>query len=179
MNWRAAFRSIGCDISSDGLWYRVAFHSPVTFFPSTFGSFASNPSEINTDGIPLRVSSVRLITITPYHDYTVLQAQKPAWYSGETINLPPLFGWDSQIGAAPEPVAPAMAQHRPYAGLGGQSHEDRRKAHAQGGSLLQPQLQGAEHRRRRHCESEFQGYLNFGNSEFVAADKPLSKAWCG
>ena len=70
------------------------------------------------------------------------------------------LGQPHRRGAA-EPALSRLAEHQPDAGRRDQLDEDRRPAHDQGRLLQQPQLQGAERRRRRW--SAFQGDVDFGN----------------
>ncbi len=58
---------------------------------------------------------------------------------------------------AAQPALSRVSEHQPHAGCRHQSDEGVGPAHEQGGVLQQPQLQGAEHRRRRRGEPRIPG----------------------
>jgi hypothetical protein len=51
-------------------------------------------------GFPLLYPTAGMIPTSSYA-YQVMQAEKPVFWDGTSINLPPVFGWGSLIGAAP------------------------------------------------------------------------------
>jgi len=89
--------------------------SPTTFIEGTYGFIRNQLSGGNEGGLLTNDSSNRLNGLanfplvypnagqvnTNYYAYQVLQAVKPVWWDGTNINLPPVFGWGSLIGAAP------------------------------------------------------------------------------
>ena len=99
-----------------------------------------------------------------YYAHQVMEDLDPVFWDGTSINLPPVFAWGGRIGArAAEPAVSRLAEHQPDAGHGGQLDQGQGTPHPEGRLLQQPQLQGAEHRRRRLANLSFQGYVNFGN----------------
>ena len=91
--------------------------------------------------------------------------------TARSINLPPIFsvGQPHRRRAA-EPAVSRLAEHQPDAGRRDQSLTKVAGRHTMKARLLQqPQLQGAEHRRRR-LGPGFQGYVNFGNDTNNALD---------
>ena len=89
--------------------------NPTTFIEGTYGFIRNQLSGGNENGLLTNDSSNRLTALpgfplaypnagqvnTNYYAYQVLQATKPVWWDGTSINLPPVFGWGSLIGAAP------------------------------------------------------------------------------
>jgi Carboxypeptidase regulatory-like domain len=89
--------------------------NPTTFLEGTYGFIRNQLSGGNEGGLVTSPSSNSLTSLpgfplvyptagqvnTSYYAYQVLQATKPVWWDGTNINLPPVFGWGSLIGAAP------------------------------------------------------------------------------
>ncbi len=89
--------------------------SPTTFLEVTYGSIKNQLAGGNNGGLDTSPASNRLNTLgafpelypnagvvdPAYYDYKVLQATKPVFWDGKSVNLPPIFGWGSLIGAAP------------------------------------------------------------------------------
>jgi hypothetical protein len=89
--------------------------TPTTFIEGTYGFIRNQLSGGNEGGLLTNDSSNRLNglqnfpyvyptagAVNPqYYAYQVLQTTKPVWWDGTNINLPPVFGWGSLIGAAP------------------------------------------------------------------------------
>jgi hypothetical protein len=89
--------------------------SPTTFLEVTYGSIKNQLAGGNNGGLDTSPASNRLNTLgafpelypnagvvdSAYYDYKVLQDTKPVFWDGKSLNLPPIFGWGSLIGAAP------------------------------------------------------------------------------
>lgn len=89
--------------------------SPTTFLEVTYGSIKNQLAGGGNGGLDTSPASNRLNTLggfpmlykdagvvdPAYYDYTVLQKEKPVFWDGKSVNLPPLFSWGSLIGAAP------------------------------------------------------------------------------
>ncbi len=89
--------------------------NPTTFLEGTYGFIRNQLSGGNEGGLVTSPASNALTSLpgfplvypnagqvnTSYYAYQVLQATKPVWWDGTNINLPPVFGWGSLIGAAP------------------------------------------------------------------------------
>ncbi len=89
--------------------------SPTTFLEVTYGSIKNQLAGGNNGGLDTSPAANRLNTLggfpelypnagvvnPAYYDYQVLQATKPVFWDGKSLNLPPIFSWGSLIGAAP------------------------------------------------------------------------------
>jgi hypothetical protein len=89
--------------------------NPTTFVEATWGMIQNQLADGNEGGVLVNEESNRLKSLgafpllypqagvldTRYYGSQVLSAEKPAWFSNGSINLPPIFGWGSRIGAAP------------------------------------------------------------------------------
>ena len=151
----------------------------------TYGSIKNQLAGGNNGGLHTLTAANRLNTLKAfpmlypdagvmdpgYYDYTVLQKEKPAFWDGKSINLPPLFGWGSLIGAAPsEPAVPRLAECQPHAGFRGQRDQDRGTAHVQGRAYLNHSYKAQNTGAGGIANLSFQGYVNFGNDTTNALD---------
>jgi hypothetical protein len=89
--------------------------SPTTFLEFTYGQIQNQLAGGNNNGIDINDESNRLKSLKDfpmlypdagvmdprYYGYGVMQQEKPPFWDGKSLNLPPLFGWGSGIGAAP------------------------------------------------------------------------------
>ena len=147
--------------------------SPTTFIEGTYGQ---NPERIGgrqrkrhsrqrgiqppeeSEGLPDAVSGCGRNGSERYYGYKVMEEEKPPFWDGKSLNLPPIFGWGSRIGAAPpQQRYPGWLNINRTPRPGHQPDAHHRAAHDQGRVLPQPQLQGAERGRRRHREPELPG----------------------
>ena len=141
--------------------------SPTTFVE---GDLRVHPNELaggNENGVLINDSANRLKSLAAfpliypnagkvnndgYYANEVINDVAPPFWDAEKrmMNLPP----DLQLGrphrrGAAEPALSRLAQHQPHAGRGGQHDQGHGPSHDEGRVLQQPQLQGAERRRRR------------------------------
>jgi hypothetical protein len=86
-----------------------------TFLEGTWGMIQNQLAGGNENGILVNEESNRLKSLGAfpmlypqagklddrYYGYQVMEAQKPPYYANGTLNLPPIWGWGSRIGAAP------------------------------------------------------------------------------
>jgi len=86
-----------------------------TFLEANYGMIKNELAGGNEGGILVNDSANRLTALpgfpliygdagkipTNSYAYGVMQAEKPVFWDGTNINLPPVFGWGSLIGAAP------------------------------------------------------------------------------
>jgi Carboxypeptidase regulatory-like domain len=86
-----------------------------TFVEGTYGFIRNQLSGGNEGGLLVNDSANRLSGLAQfpllypnagkvnpdYYAYAVMQEVKPVFWDGTNINLPPVFGWGSRIGAAP------------------------------------------------------------------------------
>ena len=89
--------------------------SPKTFIEGTYGSIQNDLAGGNENGILINEESNRLKSLANfpmlykdagvmderYYGFGVMQKQKPPFWDGKSLNLPPTFGWGNLIGAAP------------------------------------------------------------------------------
>lgn len=89
--------------------------SPTMFLEVTYGRIKNELADGNEGGILLNEESNRLKSLKDfpmlypdagvmdkrYYGYKVMEKEKPPFWDGKSLNLPPTFGWGSRIGAAP------------------------------------------------------------------------------
>jgi len=89
--------------------------NPTTFMEATYGKIQNELAGGNENGILINEESSRLKSLAAfpllypkagvlderYYGYELMQAEKPPFWDGTSLNLPPVFGWGSRIGAAP------------------------------------------------------------------------------
>jgi len=89
--------------------------SPRTFIEGTYGSIQNDLAGGNENGILTNEESNRLKSLANfpmlytdagvmderYYGFRVMQKEKPPFWDGKSLNLPPTFGWGNRIGAAP------------------------------------------------------------------------------
>ena len=149
--------------------------NPTTFIEGTYGFIRNELAGGNENGVLVNESANRLsaagglanfpllypdagVVDPRYYAYQVMQDLKPVFWDGTSINLPPVFAWGGRIGAAPPNQRyPGWLNINRTQDYRRQLDEGRRPPHDQGRLLQQPQLQGAEHRRRRPGEPELPG----------------------
>ena len=95
--------------------------SPTTFLEGTYGQIQNELAGGNEQGILVSPESNRLKSLKDfpmlypqagvmderYYGYQIMQAEKPPYWDGKSLNLPPRFGWGSRIGgncALPSPA---------------------------------------------------------------------------
>ncbi len=146
--------------------------NPTTFIEGTYGFIRNELTGGNENGILMNDSSNRLTSLAGFpmiypdaglvpqqsYAYEVLQDTKPPFWDGTRMNMPPSvrLGRPHRRGAA-QSALPRLAEHQPHAGRGHLADESCGPAHDEGWLLQQPQLQGAERRRRRHREPDVPG----------------------
>jgi hypothetical protein len=86
-----------------------------TFVEANYGRIENQLAGGNENGILVNDSANRLNGLAAFpllypnagtiptgsYAYQVMQAEKPVFWDGTSINLPPVFGWGGRIGAAP------------------------------------------------------------------------------
>ncbi|MCC7174579.1 MAG: carboxypeptidase regulatory-like domain-containing protein [Bryobacterales bacterium] len=89
--------------------------SPTTFLEVTYGQIQNQLAGGNENGILVNEESNRLKSLASfpllypqagvmderYYGYKVMEAEKPPFWDGKALNLPPVWGWGSRIGAPP------------------------------------------------------------------------------
>lgn len=88
---------------------------PTTFLEATYGSIKNELADGNEGGILFNEEANRMKSLANfpmlypnagvmdkgYYGYKVMQAEKPPFWDGKSLNLPPIWGWGSRIGAGP------------------------------------------------------------------------------
>ena len=101
-------------ISNYGLTVNWVINS-TTFVEGNYGSIKNELAGGNESGLLVNDSANRLASLpnfpliypnagvipTGSYAYQVMQAQKPVFWDGTSVNLPPVFAWGGRIGAAP------------------------------------------------------------------------------
>ena len=147
--------------------------NPTTFIEGTYGRIQNELAGGNENGILANEESNRLKSLKDFPllypnagviDRAVLRLQDDgadeAAVLGRQVAEPAAglrLGRPHRVRRPPQPAVSRLAEHQPDAGLGDQPDEGHGAAHDQGRVLPQPQLQGAEHGRRRHREPELPG----------------------
>ncbi len=89
--------------------------NPTTFLEVTYGSIKNELADGNEGGVLFNEEANRLKSLAAfpllypqagvmderYYGYKILQAEKPPFFDGKSLNLPPIFGWGGRIGAPP------------------------------------------------------------------------------
>jgi hypothetical protein len=89
--------------------------SPTTFLEVTYGSIKNELAGGNEAGILNDAESNRQKSLAAFPElypnsgvvdpqsyaFRILQTAKPPFRDGKSVNLPPVFGWGTKIGAAP------------------------------------------------------------------------------
>ena len=89
--------------------------SATTFIEGTYGGIQNELAGGNENGILVNPESNRLKSLKDfpllypgagvmderYYGYKMMQSEKPPFWDGKSLNLPPIWGWGNRIGAAP------------------------------------------------------------------------------
>jgi len=159
--------------------------TPSTFLEVTYGSIKNQLAGGNNGGLNTDPAANRLNTLgsfpllypnagqlsSNYYDYQVLQATKPVFYSNGTINLPPLFGWGSLIGAAPPNIQfPGWLNINHTQDVAGSVTKIVGRHTFKAGAYYNHSYKAQNTGAGGIANLSFQGYVNFGNSATNALD---------
>ena len=89
--------------------------NPTTFLEATYGRIQNELAGGGSGGILINAESNRLTSLADFpllypdagviperaYGYELMEAEQPPFWDGNSMNLPPLFGWGNRIGAAP------------------------------------------------------------------------------
>jgi hypothetical protein len=89
--------------------------SPTTFVEGTYGSIKNELADGNEGGVLFNEEANRLKSLKDFpllypnagvvdpasYAYQVMEKEKPPFWDGKSLNLPPVFNWGGRIGAAP------------------------------------------------------------------------------
>ena len=152
--------------------------TPTTVLEVTYGSIKNQLAGGNNGGLDTSKASNRLNTLgafpelypnagqvsSAYYDYTVLQAEKPVFWDGKSINLPPLFGWGSLIGAAPPNLQfPGWLNVNHTQDVAGSVTKIVGRHTLKAGAYLNHSYKAQNVGAGGIANLSFQGYVNFGN----------------
>ena len=159
--------------------------SPTTFIEGTYGRIENQLAGGNESGIPTDASSNRLTGLPTfpelypnagvmnpgYYGYQVMQATKPPFWDGKSLNLPPTFGWGSFIStnvcSAP---SPGCQRYPGYLNINRTQDVAVNMTHVQGrhtfkaGGYLNHSYKAQNTGAGGIANLTFQGYVDFGNN---------------
>jgi hypothetical protein len=159
--------------------------TPTTVLEVTYGSIKNQLAGGNNGGLDTGAASNRLNTLgtfpelypnagvvsSAYYDYSVLQAQKPVFWDGTSVNLPPIFGWGSLIGAAPPNLQfPGWLNINHTQDVAGSVTKIVGRHTFKAGAYLNHSYKAQNTGAGGIANLSFQGYVNFGNSSTNALD---------
>jgi hypothetical protein len=159
--------------------------SPTTFIEGTYGRIENQLAGGNESGIPTDPSSNRLTALPTfpelypqagvvnpgYYGYQVLQATKPQFWDGKSLNMNPTFGWGSLIStnvcSAP---SPGCQRYPGYLNINRTQDVAANLTHVQGrhtfkaGAYLNHSYKAQNTGAGGIANLTFQGYVDFGNN---------------
>ncbi len=159
--------------------------TPTTVVEVTYGSIKNQLAGGNNGGLDTDPAANRLSTLgafpelypnagvvsSSYYDYQVLQSEKPGFWDGKSLNLPPLFGWGSLIGAAPPNLQfPGWLNINHTQDVAGSVTKIVGRHTFKAGAYLNHSYKAQNTGAGGIANLSFQGYVNFGNSTTNALD---------
>ena len=153
--------------------------TPTTVLEATYGSIKNQLAGGNNGGLDTSPASNRLKTLpgfpelytqagavsSSYYDYQVLQQEKPVFWDGTSVNLPPIFGWGSLIGAAPPNLQfPGWLNVNHTQDVAGSLTKIVGRHTFKAGAYLNHSYKAQNTGAGGIANLSFQGYVNFGNS---------------
>ena len=153
--------------------------TPATVLEVTYGSIKNQLAGGNNGGLDTSPASNRLKTLpgfpelysqagvvsSSYYDYQVLQKEKPVFWDGTSVNLPPIFGWGSLIGAAPPNLQfPGWLNVNHTQDVAGSLTKIVGRHTFKAGAYLNHSYKAQNTGAGGIANLSFQGYVNFGNS---------------
>jgi hypothetical protein len=106
-----------------------------------------------------------------YYGYGVMQKEKPPFWDGKSLNLPPIFGWGSGIGAPPPNQRyPGYLNINRTQDLAGSLTKVAGRHTIKGGGYLNHSYKAQNVGAGGIANLSFQGYVDFGNNTTNALD---------
>ena len=145
----------------------------------TYGSIKNQLAGGNNGGLDTSPASNRLKTLpgfpllypdagvvsSSYYDYQVLQKEKPVFWDGTSVNLPPIFGWGGLIGAAPPNLQfPGWLNVNHTQDVAGSLTKIVGRHTLKAGGYFNHSYKAQNTGAGGIANLSFQGYVNFGNS---------------
>ncbi|HVW84817.1 MAG TPA: carboxypeptidase regulatory-like domain-containing protein [Bryobacteraceae bacterium] len=152
--------------------------SPTTFLEVTYGSIKNQLAGGNNGGLDTSPESNRLKSLSAfpelypnagvvdqrYYAFKVMQDQKPPFWNGKSLNLPPVFGWGSLIGAAPpQQQYPGWLNINHTQDISGSVTKVTGRHTLKAGVYLNHSFKAQNVGAGGIPNLSFQGYVNFGN----------------
>src|ERR1035437_6636924 len=159
--------------------------SPTTFLEVTYGRIQNQLAGGNENGITNNAESNRLKSLKDfpmlypdagvldpgYYGYGVMQKEKPPFWDGKSLNLPPIFGWGSGIGAPPPNQRyPGYLNINRTQDLAGSLTKVAGRHTLKGGGYLNHSYKAQNVGAGGIANLSFQGYVDFGNNTTNALD---------
>src|SRR5215469_4381481 len=159
--------------------------TPTTVVEVTYGTIKNQLAGGNNGGLDTDPAANRLNALgsfpelypnagqvsSNYYDYQVLQKEKPPFWDGKSVNLPPLFGWGSLIGAAPPNLQfPGWLNVNHTQDVAGSVTKIVGRHTFKAGAYLNHSYKAQNTGAGGLANLSFQGYVNFGNSSTNALD---------
>ena len=165
--------------------------TPSMVFEATWGSIINQLTGGGSGGLAVDPASNRNNTLSAFpnlypnagvvnpqfYAYQVMQAQKPPFWDGTSINMPPSFGWGNLIGNAPPNIQ--------YPGWVNINHTDDYSASLtkiwgrhtiKGGAYMNHSYKAQNASAGGIANLSFQGYVDFGNNTNNALDSGFGYA---
>jgi hypothetical protein len=152
--------------------------TPSTFLEVTYGSIKNQLAGGGNGGLDTGAESNRLkslqafpelypdagVVSSQYYDYTVLQKEKPVFWDGKSVNLPPNFGWGGLIGGGPPNLQfPGWLNVNHTQDVAGSLTKVIGRHTFKGGLYLNHSYKAQNVGAGGIANLSFQGYVNFGN----------------
>jgi hypothetical protein len=152
--------------------------TPTTFLEVTYGSIKNQLAGGGNGGLDTGEESNRLkslgdfpmlypdagVVSPQYYDYKVLQKEKPVFWDGKSVNLPPNFGWGSLIsGGPPNLQFPGWLNVNHTQDVAGSLTKVIGRHTFKGGLYLNHSYKAQNVGAGGIANLSFQGYVNFGN----------------
>ena len=159
--------------------------TPTTFVEFTYGMIQNQLAGGNNNGIPKNDEANRLKSLKDfpmlypdagvmdpgYYGYGVMQKEKPAFWDGKSLNLPPVFGWGSAIGAGPANIQyPGWLNINRTRDFATSVTKIAGRHTLKAGGYLNHSYKAQNVGAGGIANLSFQGYVNFGNDTTNALD---------
>ncbi|HXE64559.1 MAG TPA: carboxypeptidase regulatory-like domain-containing protein [Bryobacteraceae bacterium] len=165
--------------------------TPSTFLEVTYGSIKNQLAGGGNGGLDTGAESNRLkslqafpmlypeagVVSSQYYDYQVLQKEKPVFWDGKSVNLPPLFGWGGLIsGGPPNLQFPGWLNVNHTQDVAGSLTKVVGRHTFKGGLYLNHSYKAQNVGAGGVANLSFQGYVNFGNDTTNTLDSGFGYA---
>ena len=173
--------------------------SPRTFIEGTYGQIENQLAGGNEQGILTDPESNRLTSLkdfpmlypnagvmnNQYYGYQVMQSQKPPFWDGKSLNLPPIFGWGSLIGGNCSLPSPACQRYPGWLNINRTRDVAISLTHIQGRHTIKGGFYFNHSYKAQNVGAggipnlSFQGFVDFGNNTNNTLDSGFGFANAG